>query len=314
MMKVLFMGTPDFARVILEGIVGAAYPVVGVVTQPDKPKGRGNVLTPPPVKVYAEEHGIAVLQPQTLRTEEFENELKKLDPDVIVVAAYGKILPKNVLDYPKYGCINVHGSLLPRYRGAAPIQRALIEGEKTTGITTMYMEEGLDTGDMIEMYEIAIREDDNFETLHDKLADLGAYAIVSTLGALEKGNIKRHKQDDANSTYAKKIEKEDCLIHFDSPAKRVNDLIRGTSPFPLSYAFLGGRMIKIVKARIDASPCKGKPGEVTSIEGGLIRVACGEGGIAIETLVPEGKGRMSAKDFINGRKINVGDVFTSEKA
>ena len=313
MMKVLYMGTPDFAKTVLEGIVGAGYEVVGAVTQPDKPKGRGEIMTPPPVKVCASKLGIPVFQPQTLKDGEFEKTLASLSPDVIVVAAYGKILPKNVLDFPKYGCANVHASLLPKYRGAAPIQRAIIDGEKTTGITTMFMEEGLDTGDMIEMYEIAIREDDDFESLHDKLADLGAYAIVSTLKAVEKGNIKRYKQDHSLSTYAKKIEKEDCLIDFSLDCEKVNDLIRGTSPFPLSFAYLKSKLIKIVRARAVKTGVRGVPGEVVSVDNGEIVVACGTGGLAIDVLIPEGKGKMTSKDFVNGRKIAKGDVFTRQK-
>ena len=307
------MGTPDFAKVCFETLLTSGNEVVGVVTQPDKPKGRGYTLMPPPVKVSALEKGIPVYQPQTLRNEEFAKLLESLDPELIVVVAYGKILPKNVLEYPKYGCINVHGSLLPKYRGAAPIQRALIDGEKTTGITTMYMEEGLDTGDMIEMYEIAIRDEDNFETLHDKLADLGAFALLSTLKVIESGNVKRYKQDDSLSTYAKKIEKEDCLIDFTKSAESIHNLIRGTSPFPLSFAYLNGKMIKFVSSHLTDKFKKQTPGKVISLEKGVIYVSCGDGVIGIDSVLPEGKGRMKASDFINGRKIAENDVFTSEK-
>ena len=307
------MGTPDFAKVCFETLLTSGNEIVGAVTQPDKPKGRGYTLMPPPVKVSALENGIPVYQPQTLKDEEFANLLKTLDPELIVVVAYGKILPKNVLEYPKYGCINVHGSLLPKYRGAAPIQRALIDGEKTTGITTMYMEEGLDTGDMIEMYEIAIRDEDNFETLHDKLADLGAFALLSTLKVIESGNVKRYKQDDSKSTYAKKIEKEDCLIDFTKSAESVHNLIRGTSPFPLSFAYLNGKMIKFISSHLTDKFKKKTPGEVVSLEKGVIYVSCGDGVIGIDSVLPEGKGRMKASDFINGRKIAENDVFTAQK-
>ena len=297
------MGTPDFAKVCFESLLTTDNEIVGVITQPDKPKGRGYTLMPPPVKVSALEHNIPVYQPATLKDDAFATLLNELSPELIAVVAFGKILPKNVLDYPKYGCINVHGSLLPKYRGAAPIQRAIIDGEKTTGITTMYMEEGLDTGDMIEMYEIAIRDDDNFETMHDKLADLGAYALLSTIKVIESGNVKRYKQDDSKSTYAKKIEKEDCLVDFTKSASDIHNQIRGTSPFPLSFAFLNGKMIKSEKA----------PGTVVSLEKGNIYVATGDGVIGIDGVLPEGKGRMKSADFINGRKIAEGDVFTSVK-
>ena len=307
------MGTPDFAKVCLESLITTDNELIGVITQPDKPKGRGYTLMPPPVKVCAQEHNIPVYQPTTLRDEEFANLLKELDPQLIVVVAYGKILPKNVLDYPECGCINVHGSLLPKYRGAAPIQRAIIEGEKTTGITTMYMEEGLDTGDMIEMYEISIRPEDNFETMHDKLADLGAYALLSTVKVIESGNVRRYKQDDSLSTYAKKIEKEDCLVDFSKSADAVHNLIRGTSPFPLSFAFLNGKIIKFVSSFLTDKKSDKAPGTVVSLEKGNIYVATGEGVIGIDGVLPEGKGRMKALDFVNGRKIAEGDIFKIKK-
>ncbi|MBQ6701500.1 MAG: methionyl-tRNA formyltransferase [Clostridia bacterium] len=312
-MRILFMGTPDFAKVCFESLLTTDHEIVGVVTQPDKPKGRGYVLMPPPVKESALANGITVYQPNTLRDESFIELLKDLDPELIVVVAYGKILPKNVLEYPKYGCINVHGSLLPKYRGAAPIQRAIIDGEKTTGITTIYMEDGIDTGDMIEMYEISIRPEDNFETMHDKLADLGAYALLSTVKVIESGNVKRYKQDDSLSTYAKKIEKEDCLTDFSKSAESIHNQIRGTSPFPLSFAFLNGKMIKFVSSFLTEKTSDKPFGTVISLEKGNIYVSTGDGVIGIDGVLPEGKGRMKATDFINGRKISVGDVFTLQK-
>jgi len=307
------MGTPDFAKICFESLLTSGNEIVGVVTQPDKPKGRGYTLMPPPVKVSAIEHNIPVYQPETLKDGSFAEVLAELDPELIVVVAYGKILPKYVLEYPKYECINVHGSLLPKYRGAAPIQRAIIDGEKTTGITTMYMAEGLDTGDMIEMYEIAIRPEDNFETLHDKLADLGAYALLSTVKIIESGNVKRYKQDDSKSTYAHKIEKADCLMDFARPAECVHNQIRGTSPFPLSFAYLNGKMIKFISSFLTDKKTDREPGTVVSLENGNIYVATSEGVIGIDGVLPEGKGRMKASDFINGRKISVDDVFKKEK-
>ena len=308
-MRILFMGTPDFALFSLRALVEAGEDVVGVVTQPDKPKGRGYTLTPPPVKVYAEEKGLPVYQPKTLRDEAFAELLRQIDPEVIVVVAFGKILPANVLDYPKYGCVNVHGSLLPAYRGAAPMQRAIIDGCAETGITTMFMDVGLDTGDMLLKKSVAIDLHDTFETVHDKLGECGAELLLRTLALLEAGEITPEKQDDALATYAPKIEKEDCLLDFSRTAKEVHDRIRGLSPIPLSFTHTSdGRLLKILSSEpVDG---KGRPGEVISLSGGRITVACGEGAVALLSVLPEGKKRMSAADFINGRRISVGDILS----
>ncbi|MBQ5892937.1 MAG: methionyl-tRNA formyltransferase [Clostridia bacterium] len=307
-MRILFMGTPDFALFSLRALVEAGEDVVGVVTQPDKPKGRGYTLTPPPVKVYAEEKGLPVYQPRTLRDEEFADLLRQIDPEVIVVVAFGKILPANVLDYPKYGCVNVHGSLLPAYRGAAPMQRAIIDGCAETGITTMFMDVGLDTGDMLLKQSVAIDLHDTFETVHDKLGECGAELLLRTLVLLEKGEILPEKQDDALATYAAKIEKEDCLLDFSRTAKEVHDRIRGLSPIPLSFTHTpDGRLLKIVAS--EPAEGGGRPGDVISLKNGRITVACGEGAIALLSVLPEGKKKMSSADFINGRRISVGDIL-----
>ena len=205
-MKILFMGTPDFALFSLRALVDAGENVAAVVPQTDTPKGRGMTLSPPPVKVYATERGIPVYQPKTLKDGAFETELRAIDPDIIIVVAYGKILPKYVLDYPKYGCINIHGSLLPKYRGAAPMQRAIMEGETVTGVTSMYMAEGLDTGDMLLTEEVAIAPDDNFEAVHDKLGAAGARVLLRTVDAAKRGDLHPIKQNDADSTYAAKLD------------------------------------------------------------------------------------------------------------
>ena len=311
-MKVLFMGTPDFAVPTLEALVKGGYDVIGAVTQPDKPKGRGYQLMPPPVKVYALENNIPVYQPATLRGEEFAEQLASLAPEVIVVVAYGKILPVNVLDYPKYGCVNVHGSLLPEYRGAAPMQRAIIDGKTETGITTMLMAAGLDTGDMLLKESVAIGEDDNFEDIHDRLASVGAELLIKTLEGLEAGEITPEAQDDSRSTYAAKIEKSDCAIDFSLDAKVIHDKIRGLSPIPLSFTHTpDGKLLKIAKSRLadaDKTP-KCLPGTVIEV-GEDIKVACGKGVISLLTVLPEGKGRMSAADFVRGRKIAAGDLLT----
>ncbi len=311
-MRILFMGTPDIARDCLAALCESGCEVVAVVTQPDKPRGRGYVMTPPPVKVYASERNIPVYQPATLRDEAFAELLREIDPELIAVVAYGKILPKNVLDYPKFGCINVHASLLPKYRGAAPIQRVIIDGESVTGVTTMYMAEGLDTGDMMLKREVEITLDDNFETLHDKLAAAGAKALVETVARIEEGTVLREVQDDSLANYAAKIEKSDCLIDFSQSAIQVHNRIRGLSPIPLSFTHTpDGRLLKVVSAKLGEKNAVGNEacGKVISLDGG-IEVACGEGSVILTCVVPEGKGKMAAADYVRGRKIALGDVLS----
>ena len=311
-MKILFMGTPDFALFSLKALVeDGRHDICGVVTQPDKPKGRGYELLPPPVKVYALEHSLPVYQPQTLKGDEFAELLDTLSPDLIAVAAYGKILPKNVIDYPKYGCINVHGSLLPEYRGAAPMQRAIIDGKKVTGVTIMYMAEGLDTGDMLLKREFEIAENHNFEDIHDGLGALGADALLELIGMLERGEATRTPQDDALSTYAQKITKQDCLIDFGKDAQSVHNLIRGLSPIPLSFTHTpNGKLLKIISAEVaDRNTSHSQVGEVLSVDNG-IEVACSVGSIRLMRVVPEGKSRMSASDFVRGRNISAGDLLS----
>ena len=310
-MKILFMGTPDFAVFSLKALIEAGHEIVGVVTQPDKPRGRGYTLTPPPVKVVAAEENIPVYQPATLRDEAFASLLSDLSPDVCVVVAYGKILPENVLKFPKYGCINVHGSLLPEYRGAAPMQRAIIDGKKTTGITTMYMDVGLDTGDMLLRREVEILQNDNFEDIHDKLGACGASLIVETLDALDKGCAERIAQDHSSATYAQKITKADCLIDFSADAQSVHDRIRGLSPIPLAFTHTpDGKLLKLTASEISSlCPENAVAGEIISLEGG-ITVACGKGAVTLLGVVPEGRSRMSATDFIRGRKVSIGDILS----
>lgn len=313
-MKILFMGTPDLAAVCLEAVYNKAdVEVVGVLTQPDKPKGRGMKLVPPPVKVFAEEHGIPVYQPQTLKNGTFEDELKKLDPDMIIVAAYGKILPKYVLDYPKYGCVNAHGSILPKYRGASPIQRAIIDGEKVTGITAMYMAEGLDTGDIIKIYPCDITPDDDFGSLHDKLANLAGVAMCDVIDMTENGTITRTKQDDEKSSYAAKIEKEDTVIDFTKNAEDIVNLVRGLSPAPLAVTRTpDGKLLKLTHARLSDMAKTDNAGEVAALSDkgeGEIVLSCGDGCISVTGVVPEGKKPMKSADYIRGRRISVGDIL-----
>ena len=313
-MKILFMGTPDFALFSLKSLVEYSkqsdIEICGVITQPDKPKGRGYAMMPPPVKQYALEAGLDVYQPETLKDEAFFELLSTLSPDLIAVVAYGKILPKSVIDYPKYGCINVHGSLLPEYRGAAPMQRAIIDGKEKTGITIMYMAEGLDPGDMLLSRELIINENDNFENIHDGLGMLGAEMLVEIIPMLQSGAAVRVPQDDSLSSYAKKITKEDCLVDFSKDAQTVHNLIRGLSPVPLSFTHTpNGKLLKLIESKIaDRETPHERIGEVLSLDG-KIEVACAKGSLYIERVLPEGKSRMSAADFIRGRNISVGDIL-----
>ena len=311
-MRILFMGTPDFALFSLRALVEAGEEIVGVITQPDKPRGRGYSLLPPPVKVYATEQNLPVYQPTTLKGEEFAALLASLNPELIVVVAFGKILPRNVLDYPKHGCINVHGSLLPEYRGAAPMQRAIIDGCTVTGVTTMYMADGIDTGDMLLKADIPIRDDDNFETIHDRLGGLGAATLLRTIDLLKKGELVATPQDDTRATYAAKIEKGDCILDFSDTVRALHCRIRGLSPIPMALTHTpDGKLLKILAA----TPCDlARPeaavdGEVVSLDGGVITVACSDGTLSLTRVLPEGKRPMPAADYIRGRNISLGDRF-----
>ncbi len=309
-MKIMFMGTPEIAAVCLERMLLDGHAVSSVVTGEDKPRGRGNVMTPTPVKAVAEKHGITVYTPKTLRDESFLQILDTEAPDIIAVVAYGKILPKAVLEHPKYGCINLHVSLLPKYRGAAPMQRAIMEGEEETGVTVMYMAEGLDTGDILAVEKFGIGPEDDFETIHDRSALIGGELLSKILPKIEKGEVERIKQDDSLATYAKKVEKADCKLDFTLSAKKLDFIIRGVTPIPGAFAYLNGKMLKINKA----FPIKGNGecGKVIELCGsgeGYFAVACGEGALKVTSVIPEGKGKMTAGDLIRGRKINIGDVL-----
>ena len=311
-MRILFMGTPDFACFTLKALLDGGREVVGVVTQPDKPKGRGYELQPSPVKVLATERGIPVYQPTTLRDGAFDAELAALAPDVIVVVAYGKILPPSVLQYPRFGCVNVHGSLLPQYRGAAPMQRAVMEGCSEIGVTTMLMNEGLDTGDMLLECRLPLAADADFEWVHDTLGAAGASLLLDTLDALAKGSVTPRPQEEALATYAAKITKADCAVDFTKSATEIHNQVRGLSPVPLAFTRTpDGRMLKIVKTVVlKAEGTFGAAGEVVSLDGGVIAVACGSGTLGILRVLPEGKGRMDADAYIRGRRLFVGDVLS----
>lgn len=310
MKNIMFMGTPEISATCLRRLIDDGHGICAVITREDKPRGRGNVMTPTPVKTLAIENGIPVYTPATLRDQAFADLLDQYKPEIIVVVAYGKILPLNVIEYPKYGCVNLHVSLLPKYRGAAPMQRAIMEGEKETGVTVMYMAEGLDTGDIISVEKFPILPEDDFEAIHDRSAEVGGKLLSETVEKIYEGTAERIKQDDSLACYAKKVEKEDCKIDFSLSATTLDCIIRGVTPIPGAFAYLNGKMLKINKARPVSG--KGEPGKVIDLSDkgeGYVTVACGEGALKITVLIPEGKGKMTAGDFVRGRKINLGDVL-----
>ena len=315
-MRILFMGTPYLAAETLRAVHEKEdAEVVGVVTRPDKPKGRGMKLIPSPVKEYAQAHGIPVYQPKTLKDGQFQPVLEELDPELIVVAAYGNILPPYVLEYPKYGCVNAHGSLLPKYRGAAPIERAIMDGEAETGITAMFMDEGLDTGDMIAAYPCPILDEDDGGSLTEKLAALAGRAMCDVIDAIEAGTIVRTPQPEEGSTYAAKISREDQRIDFTKPARDVFNRIRALNPTPSAETTMpDGSVLKITDARVEESgnPEGAEPGCVLTADGkgaGRIVIACGKGAVAVTGLIPMGRKKMTAGDFVRGRKIAAGDLL-----
>lgn len=309
-MRVIFMGTPDFATGTLEEIVLAGHEVVGVVTQPDKPKGRGKTLMPTPVKEVAMKYNLPVYQPKKVREPEFVEVLRGLKPDVMVVAAFGQIISKEILEMPKYGCINVHASLLPAYRGAAPIQWAVINGDKESGVTIMQMDEGIDTGDMIEKVVVPIAEDETGGSLFDKLSQAGAKLCVKVLQDLEDGKAVREKQPEESTTpYARMIDKKMGSIDWEKPAKEIEQLIRGLNPWPSAYTRLQGKTLKIWKAEVLLEHSQEAPGQITEVTKDSIVVQTGQGRLEILELQLEGKKRMDAASFLRGYALKEGESF-----
>ena len=307
-LRTVFMGTPDFALQTLQGLIDAGCNLVGVYTQPDRPKGRGKQLAEPPVKALAQRHGIPVYQPARLRQPETVAELRALAPDLIVVVAYGQILPKSVLDIPRCGCINVHASLLPKYRGAAPINKAIIDGETQTGITTMYMDVGLDTGDMLVKQSLAIGPDETAGQLHDRLAALGRAAMEETLRRLCAGTLQRTPQDDGQSTYAPMMKKEDGRIDWHRSAIEIHNQVRGLDPWPGAYTTLNGELLKLA----GTSPHKeegGAPGRIVAADGKGVRIACGSGTLLVRELQLAGRKRLAAADFLRGCHLAPGAIL-----
>jgi len=301
----MFMGTPDIAVSCLKSLI-ETHEIVCVVTQTDKPKGRGHKMAFPPVKELALELNIDVFQPKTLKDGAFLEVLEKYNPDIIVVVAYGKILPKYVIDYPKYGCINVHASLLPKYRGAAPIQWVIVNGEKVSGVTTMQMDVGLDTGDMLLVGEVKITDTMTAGELHDKFCEISPKVLLDTLYGLEKGEITPQKQDDSLSCYASLLTKDSCRINFSDTSQNIINLNRGMNPFPTAHTRYKDKSLKIYNAQISAG--SGKNGEIIAIDNGLT-VACNDGAITVTELQLEGKKRMQAIEFLRGHSLEIGTIL-----
>lgn len=310
-MRIVFMGTPDFSLTVLKALCESGNTPVMAVTRADKPAGRGYALMQSPVKKYALEKGIEVLQPEKLSDPDFLSRLTEIQPDIIVVVAYGRILPESVLKLPKFGCINAHASLLPEYRGAAPMQRAIMDGKSETGVTIMKMDKGLDTGDMILVLKAPISETDTLETVHDRLAELSGEGILKAISLLEKEEAVFTPQDGNKATYAEKILKADEKLDFSRGAREISCQIRALTPFPHVYTAYNGKTLKIIKAEALCDfDTEGKAfGEVVSAKKDGITVACGSGAIRITEVQPEGKRKMTASDFINGSKIKAGDVL-----
>ncbi len=304
-MKILFMGTPDFAVPSLQLLIDSKHEVVGVVTQPDKPQGRKQILTPPPVKTLAQQHGIPVHQPASLKNEALLDLLNETQPDLILVVAYGKILPKYILEFPKYGCMNIHGSLLPRWRGAAPIQWSVIAGDEFAGVATMKMAEGLDTGDIYLMERTKIGERETAGELFDRLSHLGAHVLADTLVQMEQGTLVSTPQDEAQVTHASMLDKEMAVIDWTKSAHEIDCLIRGLNPWPIALTTLDGAHMKVYAAIPEQA--QGEPGTVLEADtkNGLL-VACGTGALRVVELQMVGGKRMAAKDYLRGHQIALG--------
>lgn len=301
-LRIIFAGTPDFAARHLDALLAANYNVVGVFTQPDRPAGRGKKLMPSPVKVVAQEHGLPVFQPASLRPVENQQLIADLNADIMVVVAYGLILPKAVLEMPRLGCINVHGSLLPRWRGAAPIQRSLWAGDDETGVTIMQMDVGLDTGDMLYKLACPITPDDTSASLYDKLAELGPQGLIETLQLLASGKARPEVQDESRVTYAEKLSKEEALLDWSLSAAQLERCIRAFNPWPMSYFMMDGQPLKVWKASVLNTATNAAPGTILEADKQGIQVATAQGVLNIEELQPAGKKAMKAQDLLNSRK------------
>ncbi len=308
-MRIVFMGTPDFSVPALEALVKAGHDVIAVVTQPDKPKGRGKEVSMTPVKEKAVSLGIPVYQPVKARNPEFVSLLSELNPDAMVVAAFGQILPKSILDIPKYGCINIHASLLPKYRGASPIQHAVIDGEKESGITTMMMAEGLDTGDILDQESVTLDEQETGGSLHDKLSEIGGRLILTTLKKLEEGTAVRTPQDESKTCYVGMIKKTMGDIDWSMEAAAIERLIRGLNPWPSAYTSWNGKVLKIWAAEVLSKEYEGICGQVVETDKNSLIVKTGKGSLKLTELQLQGKKRMDTASFLRGYQVTAGTVL-----
>ena len=311
-MKVVFMGTPDFAVGTLEAIVGAGHEVAAVVTQPDKPKGRGGVMAMSPVKECALRHGLTVLQPLKARSPEFVDEIKAINPDVIVVVAFGQIIPSEIIHMPKFGCINVHASLLPKYRGASPIQWTVLDGCEYSGVTTMLMDEGIDTGDILETATVKLDEKETGGSLFDRLSLVGAKLLVETLDKAEAGQLHPVKQDDSQSSYVRMMDKSFGLMDFTQPVEVLERKVRALNPWPSAFTHMDEKLLKIWDATVikDSSVKAGDYGKVKTDGKTCFMVACDGGYLSVNELQLEGKKRMKVEDFLRGYSIKEGTVLS----
>jgi methionyl-tRNA formyltransferase len=305
-LRIVFMGTPDFAVNSLRALGESEDEVVAVVTQPDREKGRGRRMVPTPIKLLAQERQIPVLEPERVGDAHFLSRLKDYEPELVVVVAYGQILSRAVLDLPRFGCINVHASLLPKYRGAAPIQWAIIKGEERTGVTVMQMDEGMDTGEILLQKEISIAPEDNSETLSDRLSRLGADALRETLNLLKQGKLKAIAQDSSRASYAPRLSREDGEIDWGKGAGEVGNLIRGMTPWPGAFTFMEGKTLKVFGAKVIEKKAGSPPGIITGISPQGLEVATGDGSLLITEVQLESKRRMPVADFLRGHRVEVG--------
>ncbi len=313
-MRIVFMGTPDFAAASLQALIASKHQIAAVVTQPDRPKGRGKQVQAPPVKLLALQHNISVLQPATIKTEDFLQTLRELQPECIVVVAYGKILPRSILQLPPKGCINVHASLLPYYRGSAPIHWSVMNGEWETGVTTMFMNEGMDTGDMILKESLIIAPQDNVGLVHDRLAKLGAELLIETLDLLEQAKVLRTPQDHRLATYAPMLKKEHELIHWDRPAGDIHNHVRGMDPWPGTYTLWQNKVLKIWRTELpQAREINSLPGTVLEEASSGILIQTGQGQILVQELQLQGSKRMEVKEFLRGKSLTPGTILGSQE-
>lgn len=311
-LSVVFMGTPDFSVPALRALHSSGYSIPLVITQPDRPKGRGRKLEPTPVKQVALELGLRVIQPESVNSKEVVDEIKGLEPDFFVVVAFGQLLRSDLLEIPKYGPVNIHGSLLPKYRGSAPIQRSILNGDTVTGITTMFMEKGMDTGDMLMKSETEITRDDTSQTLHDRLSEIGGNLILSTIAGIVDGTVIPEKQNDEEATYAAMLSKKEGLVDWSRPASELDCFVRGMTPWPGAYTFIGGKRLKLFKVSPNDTDSTLEPGTVLSSKPDELLIATGKGSLSVVEIQGSSGKRLTIADFLRGFHVPEGELLSSE--